>query len=59
VDDVLIFTNGTLVEGKSLKEILELFQLAMGMVVNEEKSVPYFNGMADRLKGELLNLFHF
>jgi len=41
VDDILIFRHCAEANGKSLKDILELFYEASSMVINPEKSAIY------------------
>jgi hypothetical protein len=38
VDDIFIFTSGSISEAGILKNILNLFSKAIGMLINEEKS---------------------
>jgi len=45
VDDILLFSNGSLVEFKKIKEILELFMKATGMQVNYRKSQLIMEGL--------------
>jgi hypothetical protein len=59
VDDVLLFTNGSLVEGHVLKEILALYKKSMGMMIKLDKSLLCFNKVEIRLKEEQLEAFQF
>eukprot|EP00253_Pinus_taeda_P002842 PITA_02842 len=45
VDDILLFCNGSLFEFKKIKEVLELFMRATGMLVNYRKSQLITEGL--------------
>jgi len=45
VDDILLFSNGSLTEFKKIKEILELFMKETGMEVNYRKSQLIMEGL--------------
>lgn len=59
VDDVLIFYQCQGIDGKVLKEILDLFCDATGMVVNLTKPTIYFLWVDLHLRIELSNIFNF
>lgn len=59
VDDLLIFTNGTLDDGRTLEDILVLYRKEIGMVINVDKLVLCFSGVEDRIIDELIDVFHF
>jgi hypothetical protein len=47
VDDILLFGLGSVREGQVLKDILNVFSSAIGMLINLEKSALYINGVDD------------
>jgi hypothetical protein len=49
VDDVMLFSLGTVSEAKKFKEILDLYCKAIGMEVNAHKSSILFNGLQENL----------
>lgn len=48
IDDVLLFTNGSLAEGRALQEILNLYKKATGLVIDSDKSLLCFNEVENR-----------
>lgn len=59
VDDILLFTNGSLDEGRTLEDILVLYKREIRMVINVDKLVLCFNGVQIRIIDELIDVFHF
>jgi hypothetical protein len=59
VDDVLLFLFGSEREGFQVKEILELFKLAIGMEVNKVKSTLFTSGLEEVLGLEFGGYFPF
>eukprot|EP00253_Pinus_taeda_P001598 PITA_01598 len=57
VDDILIFTNGSLNEMKEYKNIFDLFMKATGMKINSRKSQVCVTGFNRRECSRISNLF--
>eukprot|EP00253_Pinus_taeda_P006972 PITA_06972 len=57
VDDILIFTNGSLNEMKEYKNIFDLFMKATGMQINSRKSEVCVTGFNRRECSRISNLF--
>lgn len=59
VDDILLFTNGSLNEIKELKNILDLFMKATGMQVNHRKSQLIMEGFNRHEKSLIISILPF
>jgi hypothetical protein len=59
VDDILIFTSVSSSEAGTLKNILNLFSRAIGMIINEEKSTLTTNLLSYEERGLFRQLFPF
>lgn len=59
VDDILLFTNGSLNEIKELKNILDLFMKATGMQINYRKSQLITEGLNRNEKNQISVLLPF
>eukprot|EP00253_Pinus_taeda_P007952 PITA_07952 len=59
VDDILIFSNGSLVELKELKSIFDLFMKATGMQINSRKSQIIQEWLSRPEREQLRSLFPF
>jgi hypothetical protein len=50
MDDLLCFTNGSMLEGRVLKYILNLYCNVTRMEVNVDRSMLCFNGVPERVE---------
>jgi len=57
VDDVLPFCDGSLRDATKLKEILELYCIAISMTINMKTSSICFNGMEENHIKRVLQFF--
>jgi hypothetical protein len=55
--DIIIFYQGTTMELRSIKEILDIYCQAIGMEVNMVKSSKLFNELEDEIKTQIKYLF--
>eukprot|EP00253_Pinus_taeda_P025786 PITA_25786 len=59
VDDILLFTNGSINEIKEIKSIIDMFLKATGMQINHRKSQVSMANIDRRERSLVLNLFPF
>jgi hypothetical protein len=59
VDDILIFFNGKVGDVETLADILATFRLAIGMIINEQKSTISTSELDEEEKEVYQRLFPF
>ena len=59
VDDIILFSNGSVEDCRALKSILDLFLKATGLKINEQKSTLTISGMSLEESGRVGALLPF